>query len=185
MPNKVTRIEMDPGKHIPNFSNLILTYLQRLWEAAGPGYNKRATSSMHAYCNSLILSRPLVTPRLLINAPPAPYPLKCHGNAPGQVKSWFQAASLLDSDRLRQVTWEVHVQTLSNSKPISDELQGDDIQQALQGVDRLRHLDAFGLGRWEFWVVLVADNNRSSSSGNHYSLVSRNDRTLRPACLPC
>jgi hypothetical protein len=73
---------------------------------------------------------------------------------------------LLDRDRFGQVTREVDIQSFSNRKPVGNQLQRDDVQQALKEVHSLGHFDALGFGGWEFRVVLVADDNRSTSTGD-------------------
>jgi hypothetical protein len=78
------------------------------------------------------------------------------------------APSLLDSDRLGQVTREVDVETLQNSQPVGDELQRDDVQDTLQAVDRLGDLDTLSIGGLELLVVGVADDNGLAASGNDW-----------------
>lgn len=75
---------------------------------------------------------------------------------------------LLDRHRLSQVTREVYVKTLGNRKPVGDELQRDNIEETLQTVHCLGNLDPLSLGRWEFFVVRVANDNRAATARNHY-----------------
>jgi hypothetical protein len=84
----------------------------------------------------------------------------------------FIACDLLDSNRLGQVAREVDVQALSNSEPVCDQLQRNDVQETLQAVDSLWHLNSLGLGWWEFGIVLIADDNGSSFTGNDCRHVS-------------
>ena len=72
---------------------------------------------------------------------------------------------LLDCHRLGQVAREVDVEALHHGEPVGDELQRDDVEDALQDVDRLGDLYALRLGRLEFLVALVADDDRPASSG--------------------
>ena len=43
----------------------------------------------------------------------------------------FVTWDLLDSDRLSQVAREVNVQALSNSEPVGNQLQRNDVQETL------------------------------------------------------
>jgi hypothetical protein len=61
--------------------------------------------------------------------------------------------ALLNGDRLGQVTGEVNVETLHDGQPVGDELQGDDIEDALEHVDGLGDLDLLGLGGLELLVA--------------------------------
>lgn len=78
----------------------------------------------------------------------------------------FVLCRLLDSDRLGQVAREVDVQALSNGEPVGNQLQRNDVQETLQAVNGLWHLDPLCLGWRELGIVLVADDNRSSLTGN-------------------
>jgi hypothetical protein len=73
---------------------------------------------------------------------------------------------LLDSDRLGQVTGHVNVDTLGNRHPVRHELQGNDVDQTLQTVDVGGDLDLVRLVSGELRVVLVADDDGSSATGN-------------------
>lgn len=66
---------------------------------------------------------------------------------------------LLDSDRLGQVAREIDVEALENSQPVGDELQRDDVEKALEGIDGLGDLDLLGVGGVELLVRRVADND--------------------------
>lgn len=79
-------------------------------------------------------------------------------------------SSLLDSDRLGQVTREIDVESLHNSKPVSDQLQRNDIEDTLEGVDRLGDLNLLSLASLELLVTRVADDNGLSAASNDYSL---------------
>ena len=52
---------------------------------------------------------------------------------------------LLNRDRFSQIPWEVHVKTLSDSKPVSDQLERNDIQKTLQDVNRLGYFNSLRL----------------------------------------
>ena len=73
---------------------------------------------------------------------------------------------LFDGDRLRKIAREVNVETFTNSQPVRDQLQGDDIEQALQAIDGLGKFDLFGLSGRELLVVVVADDNWPASTSN-------------------
>lgn len=79
--------------------------------------------------------------------------------------------SLLDCNRLGQVSWEVDVQSLCDREPVSDQLQWNDVQETLQAVNGLWNLDTFGLGWREFRVVLVADDNWAAITSNDYAML--------------
>jgi hypothetical protein len=74
--------------------------------------------------------------------------------------------SLLDSDRLGQVTGEVNVETLENSEPVGNELKRDDVEETLKNVDGLRDLDLLGLGRLKLLIVGVADDDGLTTASN-------------------
>ncbi len=65
----------------------------------------------------------------------------------------------LDRHRLGQIPWEVDVEALHDGQPVSDQLQGDDVEDALQDVDRLGNLDLLGLVGVELGVVGVANDD--------------------------
>lgn len=73
---------------------------------------------------------------------------------------------LLDRHRLSQVTGEVNVQTLPNGEPVRDKLQGNYIQQTLETIHGLRHNNLLSLRSREFGVILVADDDRATTTGN-------------------
>lgn len=73
---------------------------------------------------------------------------------------------LFYSNGLGQVTWEVDVQTLPNSKPICYQLKRDDVKKTLQAIDGLRDLDLLSLISREFGVVWIADHNRMTTASN-------------------
>lgn len=57
-----------------------------------------------------------------------------------------------------QVPWEIDIEAVPNGKVIGEQLQRDDVQQALQAVDGLGHADRLAaLGNAP--VVLVADDD--------------------------
>ena len=75
--------------------------------------------------------------------------------------------SLLDSDRLGQVTGEVNVETLENSEPVGNELKRDDVEETLKNVDGLRDLDLLGLRSLELLIVGVADDDGLTTASNN------------------
>lgn len=76
------------------------------------------------------------------------------------------ATSLLDSDRLGQVTGEVNVKTLENSEPVGNELERDDVEETLEDVDGLGDLDLLSLGSLELLIVRVADDDGLTTTSN-------------------
>lgn len=66
---------------------------------------------------------------------------------------------LLDSDRLGQVPGEIDVEALADREPVGHELQRNDVEETLEGINSLRDLDLLDLVGREFWVVLVADDD--------------------------
>lgn len=80
----------------------------------------------------------------------------------------FEWDRLLHGHRLGQVTREVNIETRADSKPISNELQRDNIEKTLEAVGSLGDFDLLGLSRREFRIVVVADDNRTTSSGDDY-----------------
>ncbi|KAI6754186.1 hypothetical protein HG530_012700 [Fusarium avenaceum] len=75
--------------------------------------------------------------------------------------------SLLDSDRLGQVTREINVETLKNGEPVGNELKRDDVEETLKNVDGLGDLDLLGLGRLELLIVGVADDDGLTTTSNN------------------
>jgi hypothetical protein len=75
---------------------------------------------------------------------------------------------LFDRHRLGQVTREINVQTLSNCQPVGHQLERDDVQKTLQTINCPWNLDLFGLSSLEFFVIWVADDDRSTRTGNDY-----------------
>lgn len=73
-------------------------------------------------------------------------------------------ARLLDGHRLGQVTGEVNVKTLHDRQPVGNQLQGNDVQETLQDVDRLGDLDGLCLAAAELVVPSVADDNRLATT---------------------
>lgn len=82
------------------------------------------------------------------------------------------SANLLDSHRLGKVAGEVHVETFTHGKPVSDQLQGNDVEQTLEAVDSLGHFDLFRLRGGEFGVIVVADDNRTAATSNNCRRIS-------------
>jgi hypothetical protein len=72
-----------------------------------------------------------------------------------------------DCYRLGKVAGEVDVQSLSNSKPVCNELQWDDIEETLQQIDSLGDLDALCLLRWELLVACVTDDDWATFPRNN------------------
>lgn len=90
-----------------------------------------------------------------------PFPF-CQFSRTGESK-----APLLDSDRLGQVTREVNVKVLHHGQPVGNQLQGDDVQDTLQDVDRLGDLNRLGLAVVELLVIGVADDNGLAATGDN------------------
>lgn len=57
-----------------------------------------------------------------------------------------------------QVPREVDIESVLDRQVVAEQLQRDDVQQALQAVDGLRHADGFDVGR-DSVVILVADDD--------------------------
>lgn len=77
------------------------------------------------------------------------------------------AIILLDCDRLRQVAREVDVDAFGNSKPIRNKLQRNDVEKTLQTINSPRYLNTLSFGRWELWIIRVADNDGTAFAGNN------------------
>lgn len=77
-------------------------------------------------------------------------------------------AALLDSDRLGQVTREIHIKALEHGKPICNQLQGNDIEQTLQTVNRLGNFNLLRLGCLKFGVGRIAKHNGLATTSNDY-----------------
>ena len=57
-----------------------------------------------------------------------------------------------------QIPWEVNIKSILDSQVVTEQLQGDDIQQALQTIDSLGHANGLGaLG--DTLVVCIADDD--------------------------
>jgi hypothetical protein len=80
----------------------------------------------------------------------------------------FPSLALLHCNRLRQVSGEVHIETLSNGEPVGNELKGNDVQKALEAVDGLGNFDLLGLRGRELVVVRIANDDWAATTGNHY-----------------
>ncbi|CAF3449092.1 unnamed protein product [Fusarium graminearum] len=76
-------------------------------------------------------------------------------------------SSLLDGDRLGQVTREVNVETLENSEPVGNELERNDVEETLEDVNGLGDLDLLGLGSLELLIVGVADDDGLTTTSNN------------------
>lgn len=73
----------------------------------------------------------------------------------------------LDRHRLGEVTREINVQALHDGEPVGDQLQRDDVENALQDVDRLGDLDLLGLASLELFVLFVADDDGLATASNN------------------
>jgi len=71
-----------------------------------------------------------------------------------------------NSHRLGQVAREVHIKTFHDGEPVSDELQRNDVQDALQAVHRLGNLNLLSLAGLELLIALVANNNRLAAASD-------------------
>jgi hypothetical protein len=78
--------------------------------------------------------------------------------------------SLLDGDRLGQVAREIDVQALKNSEPVGNELERDDVEETLEGVDGLGDLDLLSLRGLELLIVRVADDNGLAATSNDWEV---------------
>src|SRR2546421_8847404 len=81
---------------------------------------------------------------------------------------------LLHSHGFGKIPWEVHIKVLRNSKPISDELERDDVKDTLKHVDIRRHLNLLAFFMGELRVVLIADDNWPAATGDDYCLIRTN-----------
>ena len=73
---------------------------------------------------------------------------------------------LLHRNTLGQVPREIDIEALSNRKPVGHQLQGNDVKQTLERIHGLGHLNFIGLLTGEFRVILVADDNGTTFTGN-------------------
>ena len=64
-------------------------------------------------------------------------------------------------------TWEVDVEVLGNRHPIGHQLQGNDVEEPLQDIDSLGQLYLLAGLVSELLVVLIADDDGSSTTGNN------------------
>lgn len=74
--------------------------------------------------------------------------------------------------KLRIRTWEVDIEVLSDSHPVSHQLQRDDVQKSLENIDSLGQLNLLAGLVSEFLVIFVADDDWSSTTGNNWNHVS-------------
>ena len=79
----------------------------------------------------------------------------------------MNVASLLDSDGLGQVAGKVDIETLENGQPVGNELQGDDVEEALKTVHCLGDLNLLRIRSLELWVIRVANDNGLATTGNN------------------
>lgn len=78
--------------------------------------------------------------------------------------------ALLDGNRLRQIAREIDVQALHDGKPVGNELQGNDVENALEGIDRLGDLNLLRLVvGLELLIAGVADDDRPATTGSDYA----------------
>lgn len=75
---------------------------------------------------------------------------------------------LLHSDRLREIAREINIEPFTDSEPVGNQLQWDDIEKTLEAIHSLGDLDLFCLGGGKLGVIVVADNDRTTTSGNDY-----------------
>lgn len=80
----------------------------------------------------------------------------------------WEYGDLFNGDRFCQIAWEINVESLSNSKPISNKLQRNNVEKSLKAVNGLWDLNLFGLGGRELWVVMVANHNGTTTASNHW-----------------
>lgn len=80
----------------------------------------------------------------------------------------FEWDRLLHGHRLGQVTREINIETRADGKPIGNELQRNNIEKTLEAIGSLGDFDFLSLSRREFGIIVVADDNRTTSSGNDY-----------------
>ena len=73
---------------------------------------------------------------------------------------------LLHRHRLGEVARKVDIEAFHNGQPVRNQLQRDDVEDALQDVDRLGHLNLLGLARRKLLVTIVADDNGLPATGN-------------------
>jgi hypothetical protein len=83
-------------------------------------------------------------------------------------------------------TGEIDVEVLSDSHPVGHQLQRNDIEKTLQTVDGLGQLNLLAGLVPELLIVLVADNDRPTATGNNYkgqlNLLLRRQEQIN---LPC
>lgn len=75
---------------------------------------------------------------------------------------------LLHSDRLREIAREINIEAFTDSEPVGNQLQWDDVEKTLEAIDSLGDLDLFCLGGGKLGVIVVADNDWTTTSGNDY-----------------
>jgi hypothetical protein len=73
---------------------------------------------------------------------------------------------LLDGDGLGKVAREVHVKAFQHSKPVGNELQRDDVEDALEDINGAGNLNLKGLAGLEFLVAGIADDNGLATTSN-------------------
>lgn len=81
-------------------------------------------------------------------------------------QSWTEWDQLLHSNRFRKVTREIDIKTFTDSEPVCNELQRDHVEKALKAIDSFGNFNFLGLGRRKLRVIMVADDNRTTTSGN-------------------
>src|ERR1700712_1649662 len=86
---------------------------------------------------------------------------------PTQIQPCQRLFTLLDSDTLRQISWEIDIESFTDSQPVCHQLQWDDIDQALETLDLWWNLDLISLGCREFGITLVADDDWAALSSNN------------------
>lgn len=78
------------------------------------------------------------------------------------------STSLFHSDRLCQISWEVNVNACCTCQMVWNKLQGNDVQETLQTIDRFWDLNLLSQTSLEFFVVGIADNDWFTWTGNDY-----------------
>ena len=75
---------------------------------------------------------------------------------------------LLHGNRFGQVAREIDIEPFFNGQPVSNQLQRNHVEQALEEINGLGDLDLLGMLDRKLFVCLVADDNRAATAGNNY-----------------
>jgi hypothetical protein len=74
----------------------------------------------------------------------------------------WKKAHLLDSDRLCQISWEIDIDTSSYCNMIRKQLERDDVEETLKGIDCSWNTNNLATGIGYALIAFIGNNDRLS-----------------------